>query len=296
MKTSKTITVTGATGNIGSKLIPILLQKGATVRIIGRDESKLAPFVKLGAVSFVGDLTDVDFLADAFAESDAVFSLIPPNYQAESFRGHQNLVGDAIARAIVRSGVRNVVNLSSLGADQTQGTGPIMGLRDQELRLNAIAGLNVLHLRPAYFFENVFFGLGLIKEHGIFGTPIKSDIAFSQVGTSDIAIRAADLLLSNQFNGIKIDELAGPTDITMNEVTKTLGHVFEKSNLPYVQFAPADAHAAMTASGLSPDVADMFLQLYDAINNNRIKTVRGRDGENTAGKTFRAFAETTFKK
>ena len=83
MNTKKTITITGATGNIGSKLVPILINAGAHVRVIGRDAEKLKSFVANGAKAYVGDINDSAFLAQAFRGSDVVFSLIPPLYNAE---------------------------------------------------------------------------------------------------------------------------------------------------------------------------------------------------------------------
>jgi hypothetical protein len=41
--------------------------------------------------------------------------------------------------------------LSSYGAHVPQGTGPVTGLHTSEQKLNAIGGLNILHLRAAYF-------------------------------------------------------------------------------------------------------------------------------------------------
>jgi hypothetical protein len=35
----------------------------------------------------------------------------------------------------------------------TEGTGPVAGLHSSEQKLNAISGLNGLHLRAAYFME-----------------------------------------------------------------------------------------------------------------------------------------------
>ncbi len=59
--------------------------------------------------------------------------------------------------------------LSSIGADQPAGTGPIAGLHAQEERLGRLPGVSVLVLRPAYFFENFYPTLGPIKHQGING-------------------------------------------------------------------------------------------------------------------------------
>ena len=59
---SKIISVTGATGNVGSKVAEQLIAKGYQVRVIGRNQAKLERFVALGAEAFVGDLSNTAFL------------------------------------------------------------------------------------------------------------------------------------------------------------------------------------------------------------------------------------------
>jgi hypothetical protein len=64
-------------------------------------------------------------------------------------------IGSAIARALRNARVKFVVSLSSIGAHLGEKTGPIRGLHNQEVCLNDIKDLNVIHLRPAYFMENL---------------------------------------------------------------------------------------------------------------------------------------------
>ena len=79
--------IMGATGNIGSKLANILLDKDEKVKLIGRSAERLKPFVDQGAEAAVGDVSDVGFLTNVFKGADAVFALIPPVYTTNNFRG-----------------------------------------------------------------------------------------------------------------------------------------------------------------------------------------------------------------
>src|SRR5450631_1254639 len=167
--------ITGATGNIGSQAAEVLLSRGEKVRVIGRDAAKLRTLVKNGAEAAVGDLKDTAFLTGAFSGVDAVFAMIPPNYTAPDFRGYQNDIGRSIADAITKAGVKFVVNLSSQGAELPAETGPILGLHDQELRLNGLAGVNALHLRCTYFMDNLLMNVPLINERGIAGSAVRGD-------------------------------------------------------------------------------------------------------------------------
>ncbi|MEE9471541.1 MAG: NAD(P)H-binding protein, partial [Gemmatimonadota bacterium] len=185
------IAVMGATGNTGGVISERLLESGAGVRVLGRSADKLAALVEKGAEAAVGEASDAGYLASAFRGADAVYTLIPPNLQADDYSAFQDRAGEAITQAIRESGVRHVVFLSSIGADQPEGTGPIAGLYRQEGRLRSLEGVNVLALRPAYFFENHLYTLGLIQHQGINGGAIAPDVPMAMIATRDIAEAAA---------------------------------------------------------------------------------------------------------
>lgn len=124
--------ITGATGNIGKRIAENLLARGEEVNVVGRSAERLQPLVDKGATACVGSVEDTAFLTGAFSGCKAAFLMIPPDYQAEDFRGYQNRVGESIANALKDGGLEYVVNLSSLGAHLSERTGPILGLRDQE--------------------------------------------------------------------------------------------------------------------------------------------------------------------
>ena len=73
------ILVTGATGNVGSLLIPDLIAMGADVRALVRDESKAQGLIDAGVEVIIGDLDKPDTLDAAFRGVDKVFLITPPN-------------------------------------------------------------------------------------------------------------------------------------------------------------------------------------------------------------------------
>ncbi len=79
MANSGKILVTGATGNVGGVLIPILTNLGADVRALTRDESKAQGLKDAGAEVVVGDLEKPDTLDAAFRGVDKVFLTTAPN-------------------------------------------------------------------------------------------------------------------------------------------------------------------------------------------------------------------------
>ena len=90
--------VTGATGYIGGRLVPRLLDDGRRARALARNPDKLAdvPWRQQAEVAR-GDLGDVDSLVAAFDDVDVVYYLVhsmgtSKNFMAEETRSVQNVV------------------------------------------------------------------------------------------------------------------------------------------------------------------------------------------------------------
>lgn len=285
------ITLLGATGHIGSSLADILLIRGEEVRLVARSADQLRKLVRRTASAYAGDLNNVTFLTKAFEGADAVFTLIPPNPTADSMLAYQDEVGKNIATAIERAKVKYVVNLSSIGADLTAGTGPILGLHNQEERLNRIKGLQVLHLRPAYFMENLLMNVELIKTKGFLGSAIRGDLVFPMIATKDIAAYAAERLLKRDFTGSSVRYLLGQRDLSMNEVAAIIGKKTVRTELPYVTFSYADAEQSLVAAGLSPDVSRGYIEMSKAFNEGQIFKNLKRTADSTTKTSFEVFCD-----
>ena len=284
--------ITGATGNIGSKIADSLLSRGEKVRVIGRSKEKLQRFVDKGAEAAVGDLNDGAFISSAFTGATAVFAMIPPELAARDFRAHQNEIGENIAAAIVTSGVRHVVSLSSQGADLSEGTGPILGLRDQEARLSGLSGVNVLNLRPTYFMENLLMNIPLINQKGIAGSAVRGDQRFAMIATRDIAAYAAERLVKRDFAGNSIHDLLGQRDLSLNEATSVIGRAIGMPDLKYVQFSYDDAANGLVEMGVGKDASRLFIDMSKALNEGLFAVNRPRTRDNTTPTSFEEFAET----
>lgn len=284
--------ITGATGNIGSRATEILLARKEKVRVIGRDGARLQRLVSKGAEAAVGNLKNPAFMKEAFTGVDAVFAMIPPDYTVTDFRVYQNEIGANITDAIARGGVKYVVNLSSQGAELPAGTGPIVGLHDQEERLNGLAGVNVLHLRCTYFMENLLMNIPLINEQGIAGSAVRGDQRFAMIATKDIAARVAEHLVRRDFTGKRVIDLLGQRDLTLEEAIGIIGRKIGWSDLKYVQFPYDEARKGMIALGISPDVSRLFIEMSMALNDGLFAVNRPRTAENTTSTAIESFAET----
>lgn len=282
------IAITGATGNIGSKITTHLLSKGQRVRCIARTADNLKNLAVQSAEIEALSLEDTKALAKAFTGVDAVFAMIPPNYQTQDFIGFQNAIGESIAEAIETSEVKYVVSLSSQGAHLPDKTGPIKGLHHQEQRLNNLKGINILHMRPTYFMENLLANIDMIKQMNIMGSDIQGDMKMPMIATQDIARFAAERLLKKDFSGMTVKDLLGQRDLSMNEAAEIIGQKISKPDLKYVQFSYEDTEKALIDMGFSADVAGLFFEMSKAINEGLVNVPRTR--ENTTDTPFEEFA------
>jgi uncharacterized protein YbjT (DUF2867 family) len=282
--------VLGATGHVGRQVALRLLEWGESVGVVGRNPKTLAPLVRKGAIPLVGSLEDADFTLRACIGARTVFSLIPPHPYARDLRLFQTVAGASIAAAVAAAGVTHVVNLSCLGAQWPDGTGPVAGLHEHEERLNALPGLNVLHVRAGYFMENLLENIDLIKANGVNGSPVRADLRLPVVAAGDVAEAVARSLKALDFKEIAVRELLGPRDLTMRQMTRLLGRAIGLPGLKYVEFSSDETEQAMIAKGISRDVAKRICEMYQALNDGRITSGLVRTTRNTAATRFEEFA------
>lgn len=105
------ILVTGSTGYIGGRLIPKLLEKGHSVRVIVRDPRKLEGrewFEKVEVVS--GDLQNYEEIEPALENADAAYFLVHSMNEGDDFADRERTIAENFARA-----AKNVGKIIYLG-------------------------------------------------------------------------------------------------------------------------------------------------------------------------------------
>jgi len=282
--------ILGASGNTGSVVADFLLSKGEKVRVVGRDAGRLQRFVEKGAEAFTAELTDVAALTKAFSGARAAYLLLPPVKSRES----QARESDAIAKVVKESGLRYAVHLSSYGAQVAENTGPLVGLHASEEKLNAISGLNVLHLRAGYFMENNLAAIGMIQGMGLVGSALLPDVKVPMIATRDVGDYAAQRLLHLDFSGKQTRELLGDRDLSMTEVTAVIARGIGKSDLHYLQFPYDQVQQVLTDLGVPPKGAALYVEMYKAINERVVVPLEPRSPENTTPTSFERFVQDVF--
>lgn len=284
--------ITGATGNTGKIVASSLLEAGKKVRIICRHADKAKDLTNKGAELCIGDASNTEFLKSAFKGAKAVYAIIANDMNTNDFTGDQERQAKAMADALSECKVSYVVALSSQGAHLESGSGVVLGLHKMETLFNKVEGLNTLFLRATYFMENSLGMIGMIKQAGIMGSPVKPDLSFPVIATKDIGAYAAKRLLALDFTGHNIQNLLGAREVTYNEMTKVYGSAIGKKELKYVETSYADFKKGFQQMGATEHVADKFCEFIKALNEGKITALAKRDKESTTHTTIEEFAHT----
>ena len=285
--------VAGVSGHTGRVVAETLLSQKQPIRVIVRDAAKGAEWKAKGAEVAVASLDDSNALAAALSGARGAYLLVPPQYGSDNMLLDQARVVDAIASAVKLSRIPHVVALSSVGAAHSEGTGPIRTVHRLEKALEKSA-LHVTFLRASYFLENHGSVLGTAVQSGVFHTFLTLGRAIPMVATLDIGRTAAALLLESAA-GIRVVDLAGPADLTPEQIAALVGELSGRD--VQASFAPLEyVVPAMTAAGVGQNVAELLREMIGGINTG-IVALSGppaelRRGTVTAREVLRGLLET----
>ena len=118
MTAAQRVLVTGATGYIGGRLVPLLLADGHKVRVLARSPEKLSDVPWSGDVEIVkGDLSDRDSVASAFTDIDTVYFLVHSMASGKGFGNQEEAIANIVSAAAADAGIQRIVYLGGLHPD-----------------------------------------------------------------------------------------------------------------------------------------------------------------------------------
>ncbi len=259
--------ITGSAGNISKPLVEKLLKAGNDVTVIGRNPEKIRSLTDQGANPAIGSVEDVEFLKKAFAGADAVYTMIPPKFDAQDMKAHIASIGKNYAEALKATSVQFVVNLSSVGAHLPDGCGPVSGLYRVEQALNELKNTNIKHLRPVWFYSNLFANIGMIKHMNILGGNFGGeDFKMLLADPGDIAEVAFEELSKLNFTGHTVRYIASDERST-TDLAKIVGTAIGKPDLPWVVFTDEQAFVGIKEAGVPENAAKNYTEMGHAMND-----------------------------
>lgn len=270
-----TVLVTGPTGKVGRRLIPLLARRRITVRAAGR--TPVAARTGIEPVHF--DWRDANTFETARTGVDAMY-LVPGPVPEQA---HASYVAAMLAGA-AEGGVKRVVLLSSFGVGDAPPDNP---LRRIELAVES-SGVPYTILRPVAFMQNFSEGLRW-RESFAAGIRERSEIVgpggsgtVSYVSAEDIAAVAAIALTEDGHAGKAYAPL-GPEPLTLAQVAEHIAWVIGRP-ITYVETDRAPIRDALLAAGAPPETAEHNSQLYTyafssgmfGVLNDDVVSVTGR--------------------
>ncbi|MBV7530693.1 NAD(P)H-binding protein [Chitinophaga sp. sic0106] len=263
------IVVTGALGHISKPLVGSLVADGHQVTVISRNPDNQAAIEQLGATAVIGSVEDVDFLTKVFSGAAAVYTMVPPNNYFDhslNLLEYYRRLGRNYAAAIAASGVKRVVNLSSIGAHLEKGNGILVGANNVEQLLNALPKeVAITHMRPTSFYYNLFPYIHMIKRDGRITANYAGTDLVPWVSPNDIAAAIAEELVK-PFSGRDIRYVASE-EVTCDDTAATLGAAIGLPDLRWELVSDEAVIAALTGIGMNPEIAAGLVEMYAALHS-----------------------------
>jgi uncharacterized protein YbjT (DUF2867 family) len=263
------VIVTGSLGNISKPLTKELVAKGHAVTVISSKPEKQTDIEALGATAVIGSLEDVELLVSTFTGTDAVYCMVPPNNYFDldlDLLAYYRRLGNNYARAIEQSGVKRVVNLSSIGAHLEKGSGILLGAHDVEQILNELSSdVAITHLRPTSFYYNLFGYVDMIKAAGSIAANYGADDKIPWVSPIDIAAAIAEEI-AIPLVGKKVRYVASE-ELTGNETASILGAVIGKPDLNWTIISDAQMLGGLESAGMNPQIAAGLVEMYASLHS-----------------------------
>jgi uncharacterized protein YbjT (DUF2867 family) len=250
MSTMETILVTGASGNTGAALLPLLEARGVTVHAMVRDASR-ASLATRSAIVVEANFDDPVSLESALRGVSRAYLVTPSSPETQA---QQQRFADLAARA----GVQHVVLLSQLGADEQS---PVRFLRYHaavERHIREL-GLGYTFLRPNLYMQGLLAFQHSIAADGTFVAPI-GEARVSLIDVRDIAAVAAACLTEPGHLG-RTYSLTGPTALTHAEIAAALSHALGRP-ITFHDVPPEAFTVALTAAGMPSWQIEGLLEDY----------------------------------
>jgi len=251
--------ITGATGEIGSRVVALLRERGVAFRLFVRNAEKAQQMFGDSPEIVTGDLGDAEALRRAF---DGVSSIFLVN------SGPDLADRDALAARVARGmGVQSLVKLSTFDVQQGVGTGPWHARGENAIRDVDIAWT---FLQPAGFMNNALAWAPAIRMSGtVRGGTGEGRIAF--IHPQDIADVATQVLCARQAQGEALP-LTGPVALSYREMVDRIATALGR-RLQFRDQSEEEVRSEWLGRGESPESVAYHLSIFRAIREGHLAGV-----------------------
>jgi uncharacterized protein YbjT (DUF2867 family) len=258
------LVITTPTGQIGSQLVSLLLEREEPIRVIVRDPSRLDAGVRERAELIQGSHDDPAVLDRALSGADGLFWLVPPALPQTSSEEYYLSFTRPAAEAIRRHGVSHVVGVSSAGHDWAKPSGLLAAAFAMDAELERSGAAYRALSMPSYM-ENLLRHTGAIRDQGTFQLAYTADRPLATIATRDISATAAELLSDRSWNGRENLAVFGPDHLSPNQMAEVISQTLGRP-VTYTQLALSEVEAGFAARGVSEPVIRDMVEMITAQN------------------------------
>jgi uncharacterized protein YbjT (DUF2867 family) len=251
--------ITGATGDVGSRVVSHLLKRNISPRVLVRNEAKARILFGDRVDVFVGDLAEPASMRDALKGAETIYLV---NVGPEIPRRDQ-----AAALLAKEEGVKRILKLSSLDVEHGLAIGAWHEKGEAAIRA---VGVPFTFLRPTGFMSNLLAWAHSIKTEKI----VKSSTADGRrpfIHSEDIAAVSAEALVSASYVGQSLS-ITGPDSLTFGEATATIAKAIGES-LKYQAISDEEARERYSKVSGSVEETEAHVALWRAIREGRLANV-----------------------
>jgi uncharacterized protein YbjT (DUF2867 family) len=249
------VLVTGATGNVGSRVVRDLTARGENIRLFVRDPGRAARMLgdghEGGVEIFPGDFSDAASVRRAMGGVDAVFLACPNDPRQVEYE-------TGLIDATLEAGVRRIVKLSALGAE----VGSPVAFWDWHGRIEEhlrASGLPAVVLRPTFNMTNLLGSAEAVRQAGSLFAPADG-ARVAMIDPADVAAVAA-VALAEDGHGAEAHTLTGPEAISFERVAEELSAATGR-RVRFVSVPDEAARRSMVEQGVPEFVAGQIAAVF----------------------------------
>ncbi|WZP00588.1 NAD(P)H-binding protein [Isosphaeraceae bacterium EP7] len=141
------VLLTGASGYVGGRLIPLLETQPVVLRCLARDPDKLRATVEESTEIVRGDVLDPESLDEALRGVETAYYLVHLMSGSTDFEKDDRRAATNFARAAKQAGVRRIIYLGGLGDDADPGLSPHLRSRHEVGEILRGSGVETVEFR-----------------------------------------------------------------------------------------------------------------------------------------------------
>jgi uncharacterized protein YbjT (DUF2867 family) len=156
------VLLTGATGYVGGRLIPLLEREPVTLRCLARDPHKVRPLVTEPTQIVQGDVLDPLSLDKALHGVTTAYYLVHVMSGSKDFEKEDRRAATNFAQAAKKAGVRRIIYLGGLG-DDNQKLSPHLRSRHEVGQILRDSGVETVEFRASLVIGTGSLSFELVK-------------------------------------------------------------------------------------------------------------------------------------